>query len=201
MSRLSSAPSVIYVDSVRGGDTSGVAGDPAKPFASATAAAAVAIAGDVIRYTPRSVDPSNLPSVPASVKFKLVGTEYEPRTVGFTITAAAANVCEVLLTVKDSSGNALAGVFNLDVWLSDAATGAGLTATSASGTVTAKANSGEVVGTYSAKKALRVQTLATGKFTLEITDTAKTEFYVCATVPGSGATVVSSQLAAASYGA
>ena len=106
----------------------------------------------------------------------------------------------VTITVKDANGDTLAGVYNLDVWLSDAATGAGLTGTSASGTVTAKTASGAVVGTYSAKKALRVQTLATGVFILEITDTAKTAFYVCAALPTSGEAQVATVLATADYG-
>lgn len=115
--------------------------------------------------------------------------------------AAGANVSEVTLTVKDAAGAAIAGVFIFDVWLSDAATGAGLTAVTSSGTVTAKAASGVVLSTYTAKKALRVQTLATGVFILEITDSAKTGFYVCATLPSTGVTKVSSQLVTASYGA
>ena len=66
--------------------------------------------------------------------------------------------------------------------------------------MTAKAASGEVVGTYTAKKALLVQTKADGTFILEITDTAKTHFYVCAEIPLTGKYIVSTQLATASYG-
>lgn len=121
-------------------------------------------------------------------------------SVTFSIAAAGANVSEVTITVKDGAGVAVAGVHHLDVWLSDAATGAGLTGTTASGTVTAKAASGIVLSTYTAKKALRVQTLATGIFILEITDTAKTTFYVAATSPLTGRASVSAQLATASYG-
>lgn len=124
-----------------------------------------------------------------------------PASITFAAAAAAANVCEVTCTVKDGTGATLAGVFNFDLWLSDDAIGAGLTATSASGTVTAKAASGAVIATHSAKKALKVQTLATGVFILEITDTAKTVFFVCAQVPSTGAIDVSTQLAAGDYGA
>jgi hypothetical protein len=121
-------------------------------------------------------------------------------SVSFSIAPAGANVSEVTITVKDGAGVAVAKVHHLDLWLSDAATGAGLTGTTASGTVTAKAASGVVIQTNTAKKALRVQTLATGVFVLEITDTAKTGFYVAATVPLTGAAVVSSQLVTGSYG-
>lgn len=124
-----------------------------------------------------------------------------PASIGFSAAAAAANVSEVTCTVKDAAGNTLEGVWMFDLWLSDAATGEGLTATTASGTVTAKSASGAVIATHSAKKALRVQTLATGVFILEITDTAKTGFYVAAAVPAKGNTVVSDQLETADYGA
>lgn len=129
-----------------------------------------------------------------------IGGVSVPASVAFSIAAGGANVSEVTITVKDGAGVTLAGVFNLDVWLSDAATGAGLTGTTASGTVTAKAASGAVLGTLTAKKALRVQTLATGVFVLEITDTAKTGFYVAAQSPFTGGTLVSAQLVTASYG-
>ena len=86
--------------------------------------------------------------------------------VSFAAAAGGANVCEVTITVKNYAGSTLAGVAHLDVWLSDAETGAGLTGTTTSGTVTAKAASGAVIDTYTAKKALRVQTLATGIFVL-----------------------------------
>lgn len=118
-----------------------------------------------------------------------------------TLAAAqgGANVCEVTLTAKDYLGDTLAAVTHFDVWLSDAATGAGLTGTAASGTVTAKAESGSVIDTYTAKKALRVQTLATGIFILEITDSGATAFNVCVSVPGTGKTAVLT-LAAGDYG-
>jgi hypothetical protein len=127
-------------------------------------------------------------------------TDNMSANITFSPAAGAANVSDVTITVKDAAGATIAAPFNLDVWLSDAATGAGLTGTTASGTVTAKAASGAVIATHSAKKALLVQTLATGVFILEITDTAKTGFYVAATVPSTGRTVVSAQLITANYG-
>jgi len=124
--------------------------------------------------------------------------------LGFNITfsaaAADANETNVTLTVVDNDGNTLAEPWILDVWLSDASTGVGLTGTTASGAVEAETNGGTVLVAMTAKKALRVQTLATGKFVLTITDTAKTGFFVCATVPGSGRTAVSDQLVTADYG-
>jgi len=121
--------------------------------------------------------------------------------ITFVATAGAANVAEVAISVKDSSGDLITGVQNLKLWLSDSATGAGQTAVTASGTVTNKTASGTVLDTLTAKKSLIVQTLATGVFTLEITDTAKTAFYVCVQNPFTGKTVVSTVLATGDYGA
>lgn len=123
-----------------------------------------------------------------------------PATITFAAAAGGANESDVTISVLDGKGNAYGGPIMLDVWLSDAATGLGLTATSASGTVTAKSASGAVIGTLTAKKALRVQTLVNSTFVLEITDTAKTGFYVCAQNPLTGETFVSSQLVTGDYG-
>ena len=122
---------------------------------------------------------------------------------GFTFTPAAggANVSEVTVQALDIDGVAIARPTLLNIWLSDAATGLGLTAVTTSGTVTAKTASGAVFGTLTAKKALTVQTLADGTFILKITDTAKTEFYVAAQSQEGGVPVVSDVLATADYGA
>ena len=121
--------------------------------------------------------------------------------VDFTVTpaAGAANVCDVVIQAVDKDGVALAGVFTLLVWLSDAATGVGLTGTSASGTVQAKSASGVDLSVFSAKKMVVVQTLATGAYTLEITATAKTAFYVCASAFDRG-TPKTQVLATGDYG-
>jgi hypothetical protein len=124
-----------------------------------------------------------------------------PATVQIVAAAGGANVSEITFTVKDNAGNTLTGCHNLEIWLSDTATGAGLTATSASGTVQAKAASGVDLQTISAKKMLRVQTLATGIYTLSITDAAKTPFYPCCANPMTGKAIVGARLSAASYGA
>lgn len=128
------------------------------------------------------------------------------RAVGFTFAPAAggANVCEVTIQVVDADGNAVQEVTNFLLWLSDAATGVGLTSTSASGTVTAKSASGTDLGVLTAKKALVAQSLANGSFVLEITDTSKTAFYVAAQVPlgpAAGRVQVHDVLATADYGA
>jgi hypothetical protein len=123
-----------------------------------------------------------------------------PQRIAYSIAAGGANVCEVTLTVQDGHGNAMAVPIVLNVWLSDAATGAGLTASSASGTVQAKSASGADFGALTAKKALVVQTKADGTYILEITDTAKTGFYVAAELPFAGLPVISRQLVTGDYG-
>lgn len=119
----------------------------------------------------------------------------------FAATAGAENVCEVAITLKDAAAATVDGPRPFMVWLSDAATGVGLTGTSASGTVQAKAESGADFATFTAKKALLVQPLATGVYTLEITDSAKTAFYVCAATLDGRAYSVSTVLATEDYGA
>lgn len=123
-----------------------------------------------------------------------------PSAVTFSAAAGSTNICNVTITVKDADGDPPTKPVHMDVWLSDAATGAGLTGTTASGTVTAASSSGVVIDTYTAKKALRVQTLAGGTFVLEITDSAKTAFYVCAQNPFTGSTEVATVLASGDYG-
>lgn len=120
--------------------------------------------------------------------------------ISFAAAAGGANVCEVTITALGANGSAIAVPTTLNVWLSDAATGLALTGTAASGTVQAKAASGEDRLVKTAKKNLEVQTLATGIYILEITDTAKTGFYVCADIPSTGIPAVSSQLQTADYG-
>ena len=124
-----------------------------------------------------------------------------PANVTFAYAAGASNIAEVTITVVDAAGTAIAEAFSLDVWLSDAATGIGLTGTAASGTVAAKTASGEDREAVTAKKHLRVQSLATGIYILEITDTSKTAFYPCAIVPGTGKTAIGAAMASGDYGA
>jgi hypothetical protein len=120
------------------------------------------------------------------------------RTVTAVAAAGGSNVSEVTITVTNTDGVVQAGVHHLDVYLSDSAAGAGLTATTASGAVAAKAASGTDLVVYSAKKAMRVQTLATGVYILSITDSAKTAFKICV---GLGAQVtVAATLVTGNYG-
>jgi hypothetical protein len=121
-----------------------------------------------------------------------------PLTATFSPAAGSANVCLVTVQLKDGLGNNCTGPYVLDVWLSDASTGIGLTATTASGAVAAGA-SGTDLGVLTTKKANRVLTDAAGKYILSITDTSKTGFYVAAST-ALNMVGVSSQLVTANYG-
>lgn len=120
-------------------------------------------------------------------------------TVAFSPAAGGSNVCEVTITPRIGGQN-IAEIRALEVYLSDAATGAGLTATTASGTVQAKSAEGTVLTALTAKKHIRVLTKAAGTFVLEITDTAKTGFYVVVVNPTTGHLHVSAQLVTGNYG-
>lgn len=90
------------------------------------------------------------------------------------------NSTKVTFQLVDHEGNSVAAVRTFLITLSDDATnGAGLTATTASGAVAAGA-SGADMGALTAKKALIVQTNASGVYVLTITDTLKTAFTVVA---------------------
>lgn len=123
----------------------------------------------------------------------------QPAYASFSPAAGSSNVCEVTITIKDGNGTAVAKPTIFHLMLSDAATGAGLTGTTASGTVAAKASSGTDLSTLVSKKALLCQTKADGTYILSITDTAKTGFYVVAQVPGQLPSV-SSALVTGNYG-
>ena len=119
---------------------------------------------------------------------------------GTTLTpaAGAANVCNVTIQLKDGAGTNMARIIPLIVYLSDSSTGAGVTATTASGTVVAGATGTDIVDLTS-KKVKQVLTNASGSYTLAITDTSKTGFYVCASTLGQGVKV-SAQLITGNYG-
>lgn len=130
----------------------------------------------------------------------LAGKEI-PTGVLFAIVAGASTVCEITISVVNKEGYRIAGSHSLDIFLSDAAAGLGLTATAASGAVGVKANTGTELGAMTAKKAFRVVTKSDGTITLSITDAAKTLFYVGASIPAINSLQVSRKLVAGDYGA
>lgn len=123
-----------------------------------------------------------------------------PSQIGITNgVGASANIANVTFQVQDVYGTAIAGNFEFGIILSDAATGLGLTATTASGGVAAASSGGVILGALTASKAIAAQTNASGAFVLAITDTAKTGFYPAAYFGVYNNATVGAQLTSASY--
>lgn len=120
-----------------------------------------------------------------------------PAKIAFTIVqGGSSNICSVTAQIEDGAGNAITGQpVDLDICLSDAATGVGLTGTTASGGVAVGV--GTQLDAMVAAKAIRCQCDTNGEITINITDTAKTGFYVAAI--GLPVAFVSRQLVAGDY--
>ena len=104
--------------------------------------------------------------------------------IPFNVTIAyAASVTtdgiEATFTVTDRSGTTIAAIHTLDIHVSDDADGSGLTATAASGALTAA--TGTILTALTAKKHAIVNTAVTGIATLLLVDSANTadERFVC----------------------
>lgn len=111
-----------------------------------------------------------------------------------------ANTTLVTITVRDQRGRKVPCA--MIVTLSDATTGIGLTATTASGAVTDKTagTTGQILSILVAKKAWLVQTAAAGTYQLSIIDSAKSLFKVAVTLLADGLVQPVITLAAADYG-
>ena len=130
---------------------------------------------------------------------KLAGTATVDDLV-FTYTSGAANVSNVWIQAANADGDTIALVWMGPIWLSDAATGAGLTATTTSGTVQALTGNGTDFGTLTSKKALYSQSNVAGLYGLEVTDTSKTGFYPCTVNPFTGLVDCGDQMVSGDYG-
>jgi len=96
-----------------------------------------------------------------------------PTQVAISNAAGTSNISNVTFQVTDIDGTAVSGNFLLDILLSDATTGLGITGTTPSGGIAAAASGGEVELVMTVSKAVRMQTAAGGKAVLAITDSAK----------------------------
>jgi hypothetical protein len=114
-----------------------------------------------------------------------------PSTVTIALAASATtDGMDITITVKDGDGNAIAANHCLEVWISEDAGGAGLTADSYSGTVTV--STGAVLTAFTAKKHFSVVTAATGIAVMTAVASANpTDQYVCVKNPLSGRVIVS----------
>jgi hypothetical protein len=124
-----------------------------------------------------------------------------PTLITFAIAQNATQYAtEVKIQCANKDGIAITGIHQLVIWLSDDAAGLGVTATDPFGAVAAKAASGTILGTLTAKKSFAVTTLADGSFTLQIIDDATPVFlYVAAAVPATGLACVSRKTVAGDY--
>lgn len=91
--------------------------------------------------------------------------------VTIALAAGASNGMLITVTAVDGNGAAVAAVHNLELWMSESATGAGLTADAYSGSLVA--STGAILTTLTAKKHFNVVTDANGIFAGTLTDTAK----------------------------
>lgn len=97
---------------------------------------------------------------------------------------------DITVAVKDKDGNTIAAPHALDMWMSEAATGIGLTGDTYSGDLTATA--GAIVAVGTAKKSWKIMTAATGIFTGTLVASANpADQYVAVVNPATGRVVVS----------
>lgn len=142
------------------------------------------------RETEGDVDEATLDATGARVGFPVRLSDHPGSTVTIALAAGASNTMTITATVKDVFGATVAAVHNLEIWMSEAATGIGLTADAYSGDLTATA--GAILSAHTAKKHWSVVTAATGVFTASLVDTAKpADQYVTVRKPGGGSVVVS----------
>jgi len=115
---------------------------------------------------------------------------YEPFNVSIALAASGTtDGMAITVTTLDSDGNTIAGIYAYEMYMSEAATGIGLTADTYSGDLTAV--TGGIAAVRTAKKAWLVQTHTTGVFVATLVDSANpVDQYVVVVLP-SGQRVVS----------
>jgi hypothetical protein len=116
-----------------------------------------------------------------------------------SVSPGAANVCNFTLAVQDLAQN-VSGTSIITVWLSDSPFGAGFAAHVPTGGLLLIGPPATLVFSKVTNLAIEILTGQFGTAALSITDTAKTGYYICATVPGTGLVAVSPQLITANYG-
>ena len=119
-------------------------------------------------------------------------------TISVPVASTTTDGTEVTFTVVDAEGDAVAARHTLNVWISDDATGDGLTGTSASGALTAV--TGTILTALTAKKHILANTASTGILKLLLVDSANTAGErFCCTNPINGKLVLGSATVTASY--
>ena len=118
-------------------------------------------------------------------------------TIAYAASATTDGI-ETTFTVTDRSGSTIAGLHQLDIWVSDDADGSGLTATAASGALTAV--TGVILTAFTAKKHISMTTASTGIATTLLVDSANTAGErFCVRNPSTGQIVLGSATVAGDY--
>ena len=118
-------------------------------------------------------------------------------TISYAASATTDGI-EATLTCVDEKGTAIAAIQNLEVWISDDADGSGLTATAASGALTAAA--GTILSAHTAKKHVNANTNSSGVLTLLLVDSANTAGErFCVRHPVTGRIIVGDATVAGDY--
>ena len=121
-----------------------------------------------------------------------------PDGVTYSAASGAANTCNLTIQVVDNEGFALSVVTTFLLWVSDAATGAGLSSHANTSELTC--STGQLMAILTTEKAWLVQSDATGKVVAVITDTSKTAYYPAVQIGMHSAPRVAAVLATANYG-
>lgn len=154
-----------------------------QPFVNAQSLTATAGAITTLTATTSTATTASVTGL-ATVGQLKVGTAYEGAAT-VTIALAASSTTDgmdITVTVKDKDSTAIAKPFPLLLWMSEAATCAGVTADTYSGTLTA--GTGILLQTITAKKTFMIQTAATGIFVGTLVDSANpADQYVCVAHP------------------
>lgn len=120
-------------------------------------------------------------------------------SVSWAVAAGAANVCIFTGTLKDAAGATIAESRVIDLYISEAATGIGISADSYS--TGASITTGTQLIAFTANKAWRINTHTDGTFAISITDTGNpADQYAVAIGPLTGELSVSAA-SAANWGA
>lgn len=118
-------------------------------------------------------------------------------TIAYAASATTDGI-EATFTVTDAAGTAIDAIHTLEVYISDDADGSGLTATAASGALTAAA--GTILTAHTAKKHVTCNTNASGVLTLLLVDSANTaDERFCCRNPFNGKAIVGAATVAGDY--
>lgn len=118
-------------------------------------------------------------------------------TISYAASATTDGI-EATYTVVDAAGTAIDAIHTLECYISDDADGSGLTATSASGALTAAA--GTILTAHTAKKHVTANTNSSGVLTLLLVDNANTAGErFCVKNPVNGKIIVGDATVAGDY--